>query len=1269
MARRYVALAPGAFASRSAKTAHGVIAYAADPTVAVVDPEHAGRRVREVVPYLASDAPIVADVASALRFAPTSLLVGVAPTGGALPPDWRRAILAALDAGLEVVSGLHDELARDPEFAAAARRAGTTIWDVRVPPPVPLFSGRAYGVAARVVLTVGSDCAVGKMTASLELTRAARERGERARFVATGQTGILIAGGGIAIDRVVADFAPGAAEQLVLDNADADLLFVEGQGAINHPAYAPVSLALLFGAAPDALVLVHRAGRAVIEDFATPILPYRTLIRTYEALCAGVKPARVVGVALNTADLDDAGARAAIAEARAATGLAGRRRRPLRAAGALRRDRAARRTQDATVARGGARVTRALAAGALALLVATACTKVETNATSANGRHPWTVAGTVRIGFPDEPDGLNPMYTNTAAADEADALLLAPVFRYDQHGEFFPELATDVPTYRNGGISADGRTITLHWRRGVVWADGAPLTARDLRFTWRAVMDPRNNTKTRAGWDDVATIDTRDPYTAVVRLKRPNADVLGIFASGGAAYPPLPEHLLGKLPDLNRAPFNVAPLVERARGSSSAGTTARRSSSRRTRATGAVRPSSRTSPGASIPNTDTQLAQLTTHEIDVYPNVSENQIARLGSIAGIATQTRLVANWRHLDFNTRKPALADARVRRAIAQGVDWDRINATVYLGVNQRAVSDIVPTSWAAPSIRQWRYDPAAARRLLDAAGFVPGPDGIRRRGDARAARSALSTGTNKPANERAEVQIQQALRPLGIDVAIKNYPVSYLFAQNGPFYGGTYDMSWSVDTNGPDPDNQALWSGDFIPPHGANTLVLRGPGDHADVRSRDPDVRSRPSARRSTSARRSASTTSRWRCSSIGRTRRAPTTATCTTIVPRSTSPTTGTRGSGRSSARRDAAGRARPRRAAPPARRCTSSSSNRRSRRTPATSRGCARRPAARCTWSSRSASRSPTASSSGPASTTGTRSTSSSTRRSTRSSQNWRRPAVVRVDARHAFATTRRPTQPATRSCSARRRRVCRPRCSPRTPSARCASRCARAPCVASISRSRSASSSTPRSRASVIPDSRERRLQRDRRDRTPRRRLHALPGAARVLRAHRRGAQGRLSRPGLLGAAGSRVRRSERARRARRARAGRARLEPHGPHVHRRRVGRVALPRAVSRRVRERAAVRLGGRRARPARRADHGRVALRAAQEQTRRRCSCERCAPYLREEFERTAADARRRRPRRDRDARRLSGPASPSASRSPSALRSRTAPSRSRRVESAA
>ena len=321
--RRYVAFAPGAFATRAAKTAHGVISYAADATVAVVDPLHAGKRVRDVLPYLDSDAPIVAGVADSLAYAPTSLLIGIAPQGGKLPDEYRSEIALALRNRLEVVNGLHTLLGEDPEFRALADRHDARIWDLRLPPAAPLFSGAAYDVRAKVVLTVGSDCAVGKMTAALELTKAATEAGADAAFVATGQTGIAIAGWGTAVDRVVIDFAPGAAEQLVLegDRRAHDILFVEGQGGINHPAYAPVTFALLFGAAPDALVLVHMAARTHIEGYDAPILGYRELIRSYEATCATVKPARVVAIALNTFGLDDDAARAAIAAAREQTGL------------------------------------------------------------------------------------------------------------------------------------------------------------------------------------------------------------------------------------------------------------------------------------------------------------------------------------------------------------------------------------------------------------------------------------------------------------------------------------------------------------------------------------------------------------------------------------------------------------------------------------------------------------------------------------------------------------------------------------------------------------------------------------------------------------------------------------------------------------------------------------------------------------------------------------------------------------------------------------
>jgi uncharacterized NAD-dependent epimerase/dehydratase family protein len=320
--RRYAILAPQRFVE-DAKTAHGVIRYGEDDVVAVIDPAQAGRRVCDVVSYLHSEAPIVATVREALQFKPTALLVGTAPKGGGLPADWRASIAEGIAAQLEVVSGLHELLGEDREFRVAAQAAGTRIWDVREPPEVPLFSGEAYGIAAPIVLTVGNDCAVGKMSVSLETVRAANAAGRTARFVPTGQTGILIAGWGISVDRVIADFAPGAAEQLVLYAAHqgADLIVVEGQGAINHPAYGAVTLALMSGSAPDALILVCDPSRPHIEQYATPTLGYRELIALHETLIATLKPAKVIGIALNTRNYDDAGARAEIARAAQITGL------------------------------------------------------------------------------------------------------------------------------------------------------------------------------------------------------------------------------------------------------------------------------------------------------------------------------------------------------------------------------------------------------------------------------------------------------------------------------------------------------------------------------------------------------------------------------------------------------------------------------------------------------------------------------------------------------------------------------------------------------------------------------------------------------------------------------------------------------------------------------------------------------------------------------------------------------------------------------------
>ncbi len=322
-ARRYAILTGGFLAEMYGKTAQGVLRYRPDEVVAVIEERHAGRRVCEVVPSLRSTAPIVATLDEALALRPSSLLIGVATDGGRIPPEFRPTILRAVDHGLEIVNGLHELLCEDVEIVARANRSGARLWDVRIPPrAIPVFSGAAYALPQDVVLAVGSDCAVGKMTALLEMERVARAAGTRARFAATGQTGIMIAGSGIAVDRVIADFIAGAAEKLVLEHAaDADVVLVEGQGAIFHPAYGPVTLGLLSGSAPDVLLLCDRPNSRRIAGFSTPIPDAVSLVRSYEDFARHLKPAPVAAIALDTSAYDASGAAAVIAETARSTGL------------------------------------------------------------------------------------------------------------------------------------------------------------------------------------------------------------------------------------------------------------------------------------------------------------------------------------------------------------------------------------------------------------------------------------------------------------------------------------------------------------------------------------------------------------------------------------------------------------------------------------------------------------------------------------------------------------------------------------------------------------------------------------------------------------------------------------------------------------------------------------------------------------------------------------------------------------------------------------
>lgn len=323
---RIAVYAEGLFDTGHAKTGHGVIRYAPRDVVAVIDSTHAGESAEQVVPYCLRPVPIVGTVAEAAALGATVLLIGIAPAGGALTPEWRGALAEAIAAGLDIEAGLHTILGDDAELVALAAEHQVTLRDLRkVPAKLTIPRGPAARPAGlRVVHSVGSDCAIGKMSVTLELDRVARERGERSAFVATGQTGIAITGWGIAVDSVISDYVAGAAEQLVLEGVERgnDLLFVEGQGALHHPAYSGVTLGLLHGSAPDVLVLAHKAGATVNDDYPdVAFLPLPELVAAYEAVVAPVKPARVAAIVLNTSHLDEPAARAAIDAAAAETGL------------------------------------------------------------------------------------------------------------------------------------------------------------------------------------------------------------------------------------------------------------------------------------------------------------------------------------------------------------------------------------------------------------------------------------------------------------------------------------------------------------------------------------------------------------------------------------------------------------------------------------------------------------------------------------------------------------------------------------------------------------------------------------------------------------------------------------------------------------------------------------------------------------------------------------------------------------------------------------
>ncbi len=336
-----VVLSEGCFGESQSKLALGVIRYGSWPIAAVIDSRRAGQTVKDVT-GMACDAPIVTNLEAALAFHPKALLIGTAPAGGQLPPEWRTVLAEAIRNGLHIINGLHFFLSEEADLVDLARTHGVRLWDVRDPQAYGRHKFQEINLqkprpqTLKVITMVGSDCSVGKMHTALELHAQARKRGHAAAFIATGQTGILIDGRGVPLDRIIGDFMAGAIETCIqeelplLEKASPkqeQVIFVEGQGSLLHPAYSGVTLSLLHGSNPDAMVLCHKAGLEAIRNYPQiPLPPMCELIQMYETAAAWTRPAgspraKVAGLSVNTSTLPETEARRYLDQLTDETGL------------------------------------------------------------------------------------------------------------------------------------------------------------------------------------------------------------------------------------------------------------------------------------------------------------------------------------------------------------------------------------------------------------------------------------------------------------------------------------------------------------------------------------------------------------------------------------------------------------------------------------------------------------------------------------------------------------------------------------------------------------------------------------------------------------------------------------------------------------------------------------------------------------------------------------------------------------------------------------
>ena len=452
------------------------------------------------------------------------------------------------------------------------------------------------------------------------------------------------------------------------------------------------------------------------------------------------------------------------------------------------------------------------------------CTKVTTSTGPAGGGNPWTKHGILRIAGVSEPDNVNVMLGNQQIEVDLSMFWAGYLFNWSDKNEFVPELATEVPTTKNGGISKDGLAITYHLRKGVKWQDGAPFTADDVIFTWRAVINPANNVQTRTGYDSnyITSIEKKDDYTIVVHLKQRWAPfVATFFTMSSTPYPILPKHLLGQYPDINHAAYNNKPVgtgpfifQEWQRG------TIIRMTANPNYWRGP--PKLKEVDYKIIPDETTILTQLRTHEADMEYNAPASQTPSFKEITGVHIYLTPFTHYRQIAFNLTNPILSDVRVRQALAFAIDQQELIDTVSHGVDMKGDTDQPPFLWAhASGVKQYLHDPAMAAKLLDEAGWKLGQDGYRYKNGQRLALEMSGT-TGAAETRNLEAVVQREWRLVGVEGDVKNYQSGMFFATmqaGGIVQSGKFDTAFYSWINGVDPDDSTLFMCNQFPPNGQN------------------------------------------------------------------------------------------------------------------------------------------------------------------------------------------------------------------------------------------------------------------------------------------------------------------------------------------------------------------------------------------------------------------------------------------------------------------